>query len=68
VESSNDAILTISLDGTITSWNKGAEQTYGYSAKEIIGKLISILEPPILVEETEELIELFKQGDKIHQL
>ena len=66
VESSNDAILTISLGGTIISWNKGAEQTYGYSAKEIIGKPISILEPPILVEETEELIEMFKQGDKIH--
>jgi len=66
VESSNDAILTISLDGIITSWNKGAGQIYGYSAKEIIGKSISILEPSILVGETEELIELFKQGDKIH--
>lgn len=66
VELSNDAILTISLDGTITSWNKGAEQIYGYLAKEIIGKPISILEPSVLVEETEELIELFKQGDKIH--
>ncbi len=66
VEYSNDAIITKSLDGIITSWNKGAEQIYGYSAKEILGKPISILEPSILVEETEELAELIKQGDKIH--
>ena len=66
VEYSNDAIITKSLDGIITSWNKGAEQIYGYSAKEVLGKPISILEPSILVEETEELAELIKQGDKIH--
>jgi PAS domain S-box-containing protein len=66
VESSNDAIITESLDGIITSWNKGAEQIYGYSAKEIIGKPISILEPSILIEEIKELVELIEQGDKIH--
>ena len=66
VESSNDAIVTESFDGIITSWNKGAEQIYGYSAKEILGKPISILEPPILMEETKELAELIKQGDRIH--
>ncbi len=38
VESSDDAIITESLDGTITSWNKGAEEIYGYSAEEILGK------------------------------
>ena len=66
VEYSNDAIITRSLDGIITSWNKGAERIYGYSTEEVVGKLISILEPSILVEETEELAELIKQGDKIH--
>ena len=66
VESSDDAIITKSLDGIITSWNKGAEQVYGYSAKEILGKPISILEPYILVEETKELVELIKQKDRIH--
>ena len=66
VESSDDAIITKSLDGIITSWNKGAEQIYGYPAKEILGKPMSILEPPILVEETKELIELIKQEDRIH--
>ncbi len=66
VELSNDAIITTSLDGTITSLNKSAKQVYGYSAKEILGKPISILELSILVEETEELVELLKQGDRIH--
>ena len=66
MESSGDAILTESLDGIITSWNKSAEQIYGYSAEEVVGKPISILEPSILVEETAELAELIKQGDKIH--
>ena len=66
VEYSNDAVITKSLDGIITSWNKGAEQIYGYSAREVLAKPISILEPSILVEETEELAELIKQGDKIH--
>ncbi len=45
VESSNDAIVTESFDGTIISWNKTAEQIYGYSAEEILGKNVSILEP-----------------------
>jgi len=65
VESSDDAILTKSIDGTITSWNKGAEQTYGYSAAEILGKNISILAPLELKKETSELIEKIKRGEKI---
>ena len=67
VESSNDAIGTISLDGVITSWNKGVEQVYGYSAEEILGKPISILAPPYLKEETKNLSEKIKQGEKIRQ-
>ena len=43
MESSDDAIVTKSLDGIITSWNKGAEKIYGYSAEEILGKPISTL-------------------------
>ena len=57
VESSTEAIITKSFDGVITSWNKGAEQVYGYSAEEVLGKPISILEPPILTGETEKLSE-----------
>ncbi len=65
VESSNDAIITMSLDSIITSWNKGAEQTYGYSSEEIIGKSVSIPAPDNLKDETKKLIEKVKLGEKI---
>ena len=65
VESSDDAIITKSLDCIITSWNKGAEKVYGYSAEEVLGKAISILEPDNLEGETEQLIEQIKQGKRI---
>ncbi len=45
VESSDDAIIGKTLEGRITSWNRGAENIYGYSAREVIGKPISILAP-----------------------
>ncbi len=61
VESSNDAIGTISLEGIITSWNKGAEQVYGYLAEEILGKPISILVPSHLEKEPQKLNELIKK-------
>ena len=65
VESSNDAIVTKSLDSIITSWNKGAEAVYGYSAEEMIGKSASILAPPNLADESAKLVELTKQGKKV---
>jgi PAS domain S-box-containing protein len=67
VESSNDAIGTMSLDGNITSWNHGAEHVYGYSVEDILGKCVSTLAPPHLNKETIKLIEKIKQGEKIHQ-
>jgi PAS domain S-box-containing protein len=66
VELSNDAIVTTNLDGIITSWNKGAELVYGYSAKEALGMSISILDPPTLVGETKELNELIKFEEQIN--
>ena len=45
VQSTGDAIVTKSTDGTITSWNRGAEQLYGYSAEEAIGQPIGLIEP-----------------------
>ena len=65
VESSSDAILTLSLDGIITIWNNGAEQIYGYSSEEILGKSVSILAPDDLKGETKKLIEKVKLGEKI---
>ena len=54
VNSSDDAILSKSLDGIITGWNHGAEKILGYSAKEIIGKHISIIIPSHLQNEENE--------------
>ncbi len=65
VNSSDDAIITKSLDGIITTWNKGAEIIYGYSAEEVIGKNISILVPLPLKNEIKQLIEKIKNGKKI---
>ena len=67
VESSDDAIITESLDGIITSWNKGAEQIYGYSAEEIFGKNVSILEPDTIKGEIKHLIEKVKQKEKVQR-
>src|SRR3954470_21394666 len=59
VDSSDDAILSMSLDGTITSWNGGAERIFGYSGAEIIGESVYKLIPPeYRMEETKILSEL----------
>jgi len=65
VESSNDAIITASLDGIIASWNKGAQEVYGYIDKEILGKNISIFEPDLLKGETKQLTDEIKKGKKV---
>src|SRR5437762_6446498 len=51
VTSSEDAIASFTVDGIVTSWNRGAEALYGYSAAEIIGRPISVLVPPDRLEE-----------------
>lgn len=65
VQSSDDAIISKSLDGTILSWNKGAQGIFGYSADEIIGKSILVLIPPELQNEEPGIIERLKQGKSI---
>lgn len=65
VESTTDAVVTVSLENIITSWNKGAEQIFAYTAGEILGKKVSILEPENHRGEIEQLVEKIKQGEKV---
>lgn len=65
VESSSDAILTKTLDGTILSWNKGAERIYGYSAEEIVGKPVAVLTPQNKKDEIPQILERLRKGERI---
>jgi len=65
VNSSEDAIDSKTLDGIITSWNPAAEQMYGYSADEILGKNISMLSHPDRPEEMEEILEKIRNGQRV---
>src|SRR5436190_18265468 len=67
VENSQDAIYTSDLDGFITSWNKGSEQTFGYTAHEAIGKNITTLILPANRQREEfQIIEQLKKGELVH--
>lgn len=65
VNSSDDAILSKTLEGKIISWNHGAEKVFGYSSKEIIGEQISILIPPDLQNEENEILEKIRNGQDV---
>ncbi len=65
VESTDNAIIGKTLDGIIVSWNVGAEKIYGYPAKEVIGKPISILIPPNELDEFQQISEKIRQGEKV---
>ncbi len=67
VETLSEPVLGKTLDGTIRSWNAGAEQLYGYRAEEIIGKPIDVLVPPERVGEIEEILECLRRGEAIKQ-
>lgn len=62
VESSNEAIVSLTLDGTITSWNKGAERMYGYTSGEMIGKSFAVLIPPERPDEKEQILDKIRRG------
>jgi PAS domain S-box-containing protein len=65
VESSNDAIISKSLDGIITSWNRGAERLFGYTAEEVIGKAVTILIPEDRMSEEPEILERIRRGKRV---
>lgn len=65
VESSDDAIIGKTLDGVITSWNRGAEKIYGYKSSEIIGKPVSILIPPEHQDEVVKFTTEIKHGGHV---
>ena len=65
VESSEDAIISRDLDGTIVSWNKGAERLYGYTADEVIGRPLAMLVPPDHPDELPDLMERLARGERV---
>jgi PAS domain S-box-containing protein len=65
VESSDDAIVSKTLQGIITSWNTGAERLFGYTASEIIGQPITTLIPPDRQEEEVEILKKLSRGERV---
>lgn len=65
VESSDDAIVSKDLNGIITSWNKGAEDLFGYSAEEVIGQSITILIPSERLSEEDMVLSHIRRGERV---
>jgi PAS domain S-box-containing protein len=62
VQWSEDGIISKAMDGTIRTWNAGAERMFGYTAQEVIGRPVTILIPPDQLDEENEVLELLKGG------
>jgi PAS domain S-box-containing protein len=67
IESSDDAILSKDLNGVIMSWNRGAEQLFGYAAEEAVGKQAAFLVPPDRHDEEPMILERIRRGERIDQ-
>ena len=65
VDSSDDAIISKNLDGVITTWNKSAERTFGYTAEEAIGQHITLLIPEDHWEEEADILSRLRRGQRI---
>ena len=67
VESSDDGIASVGLNGVIASWNPGAERLFGYTEQEAVGQPVTFLVPPELVEEEKKILETLRAGGRINQ-
>ena len=65
VESSHDAIVSKSLNGVITSWNRGAERLFGYAAEEAVGQNITLIIPPERRDEERTIVEQLTRGERV---
>ena len=65
VDSSDDAIISKALDGTISAWNRGAENVFGYPASEIVGKPMLLLLPPERIDEESDILARIKRGESV---
>src|SRR5216110_754864 len=65
VDSSDDAIVSKTFDGLITSWNRAAERMFGWTAAEAVGRSISIVVPPENLAEEEDILTRIRHGEKI---
>ena len=65
VESSNDAIISQDLSGTIVTWNRGAQHTFGFTQDEAIGRPMSIIIPPSMREQHETMMSKVKAGERV---
>ena len=65
VESSEDAIVSKSLDGVIRTWNVGAERLFGYSASEAVGQSITIIIPPERLDEERIILARLRRGERV---
>jgi PAS domain S-box-containing protein len=65
VESSDDAIVSKTLEGRIQSWNEGAARIFGYTAAEVVGQPITIIIPPELQDEERRILDKVRRGERI---
>src|SRR5437764_1705363 len=65
IESSDDAIVSKSLDGVVRTWNKGAERIFGWTADEVVGKPITIIIPKDRLEEEPEILRRIRSGERV---
>jgi len=65
VDSSDDAIISKTRDGTITAWNRGAEKVFGYSSSEAVGKLIQMIIPPERASEEQDILARLDRGESL---